>query len=240
MTITTLRNRHGERLDFAFTPGAADGRRIVLLAHGVTSSHDRPYLVDLAAALAEAGLASLRFSFAGNGRSEGRFEECTITKEVEDLGSVLDALAGWRVAYAGHSMGSAVGVLRAARDERVRALVSLAGMARVQRFVERHFGALVPGRDCMLGRERCPLTQRFLDDARAVDTVLEEAAAVRAPWRLVHGDADELVPFADSEETCAASGGRAEIVRVRGADHRFSGRHDELIAAVVPWLARVL
>ena len=239
---TTLRNRRGERLDHVFTPGREGGRELVIVAHGVTSSHDRPYLVALCDALASAGLASLRFSFAGNGRSEGRFEDCTISKEVEDLGSILDALdarESWTVGYAGHSMGSAVGVLRAAADERLRALISLAGMARVQGFVERHFGGLAAG-DPMLGRERCPLSQAFLDDARAIDTVLPQAAAVGAPWMLVHGTADELVPFRDALDTREASGDRAELVPLEGADHRFDGGLPQLLETVVPWLARTL
>ena len=240
MIPSTLRNARGERLDHAFTPGRDGSRDLVVVGHGVTSSHDRPYLVELCEALAGAGTASLRFSFAGNGESEGRFEECTISKEVDDLGAVLDAWGGWNVAYVGHSMGGCVGVLRAAIDDRIRALVSLAGMTRVQRFMERHFGALTPGADFMLGRPSCPLSRAFLDDARAVDTTLPQAAEVRVPWLLVHGTEDEFVPLEDSLEARAAAGDRPELVVLDGADHRFGGRHDELLAAVVPWLTRTL
>src|SRR6185295_10309472 len=137
-----------ERLEFAFHEGAdgASARRaVVILAHGVTSNMDRPYLVELGDALARAGVSALRFSFAGNGGSEGRFEEATLTKEVDDAASVVDALAAagfTKIAYAGHSMGGAVGLMLAARDVRVRALVSLAGMFHVARFFERHFARL--------------------------------------------------------------------------------------------------
>src|SRR5689334_5351566 len=100
-----IRNRRGERLDFTWHPGVEDRATVVVLGHGVTGNKDRPLLVELATALARSGIHALRFSFAGNGVSEGRFEEATITKEVEDLGAVLDALPGWHVGYAGHSMG---------------------------------------------------------------------------------------------------------------------------------------
>ena len=46
-----IRNGQGERLDCAFHAGAPGGRDIVVVAHGVTSSHDRPWLVELARAL---------------------------------------------------------------------------------------------------------------------------------------------------------------------------------------------
>ena len=234
----TLINPHGERLAHAFTPGQGGARDLVVLAHGVTSDHDRPYLNDLAAALAREGMASLQLTFAGNGESEGSFEDCTISKEVEDLGAVLDALDGWNVGYAGHSMGGAVGVLRAAADTRVRALCSLAGMVQVHGFMQSVFGDLAPG-EPMLGREHCPLSSALIEDARGLDNVLEAARAVQVPWLLVHGSADELVPYSDSQQALAENE-RAELIPLPGADHRFSAQHDALIAAVVPWFARQL
>ncbi len=115
----------------------------------MTAHKDRPWLVTLAGALSGAGLASLRVSFAGNGASEGRFEEAVPSKEVEDLGSVLDALERWGVesiGYAGHSMGGAVGVLRAASDPRIACLVSLAGMVHVRRVLPAALRAPAAGR----------------------------------------------------------------------------------------------
>ena len=178
-----LRNARGERLDAAWHPGRDSdpgAGRVVVIGHGVTSHRDRPWLIALGDALAAAGVTALRFSFAGNGASEGRFEDATITREVEDLGSVLDALEGRAVAYAGHSMGGAVGVLRAARDERIRALVSLAGMVHVAEFMRRMFGHLSPGADVMLEKPHCPLTQPFLDDAAHIGPRLREETCALA------------------------------------------------------------
>ncbi len=241
--IGPIHNSLGERLDHVFMPGRAGGRELVLVAHGVTSHHDRPYLVALGDALAAAGTASLRFSYSGNGASGGRYAETTITKEVADLGTVLDAAtaAGYGpIGYAGHSMGAAVGVLRAATDPRIRALASLAGMVFVRGFCERHFAGLEPGRDMMFGRVGCPLSRAFLDDALAIDTVLPAARRIAVPWLLVHGDADELVPLADAEAARAATGGRAELVVLPATDHRFADRIDGMVAATAPWLVRAL
>jgi len=240
MALGEIRNARGERFDYAFAPGATGRRGVVVIGHGVTSHKDRPWLVALGDALREAGIASLRFSFAGNGASEGRYEDATIHKEVDDLGSVLDALADLDPIYAGHSMGGAVGVLRAALDERLRALVSLAGMVHVREFMQVHFGHLRPGRDVMLGKPHCPLTQAFLDDALAIGSVLEPAARVRVPWLIVHGTADEIVPLRDSRDVHAAAGGRAELLELEGVDHRFTGHEGAMAAAVVRWLEGVL
>lgn len=232
-----VRNAEGERLDASYTPGAEGDDRLVVIGHGVTANKDRPWLVALSEALGRAGIASLRFSFSGNGDSEGRFEDSTITKEVSDLGSVLDHLADRAVTYVGHSMGGAVGVLRAASDERIRALVSLAGMVRTRQFAERKFGDLEPGTDVMWDKPECPLSRAFVDDLTMIDHVLEAAARVRVPWLLVHGDADTVVPHSDSVDAHAASGSRPELVTLSGVDHVFSdeGTHD-MTAAVVHWL----
>ena len=99
-----IRNKSGEKLDYAFHSGNPERKHIVVLGHGVTGNKDRPFLVALSHALEAEGFNVLRFSFAGNGDSEGRFEDATITKEVDDLGAVLDALNGYTICYAGHSM----------------------------------------------------------------------------------------------------------------------------------------
>jgi uncharacterized protein len=239
--IGELRNRHGERLDYAFAPGADD--RVVVVGHGVTSQHDRPYLVALTQALANVGIGALRFSFAGNGSSAGAFAAATISKEVDDLGAVLAALAvaGKRpLGYVGHSMGAAVGVLRAAADPRIRTLVSLAGMTFVRAFCERHFGALVPDRDLMLGRAGCVLSSLFMSDAHHIGDTLAAARRIHVPWLCVHGDADELVPLADSEAAVAAAAGPARLQVLAAADHRFTGQTDAMVATTVAWLQQYL
>jgi uncharacterized protein len=242
--LPQFRNACGERLDVSYlaaagsTPRTGPPRALVVLAHGVTAHKDRPWLVTLADALADAGLPSLRVSFAGNGASEGRFQEAVPSKEVGDLGCVLDALERWGVesiGYAGHSMGGAVGVLRAASDPRLACLVSLAGMVHVDAFFQRHFAHLPPGAP-MLGKPECPWSPALADDAARIGSVTEQAAAIHVPWLLVHGDADELVPYQDARDAAAAAGGRPELVTLPGVDHRFTGAMPQVVDAVVPWL----
>ena len=240
-----IRNAAGERLDVSLD-GAPAGRQappaLVVLAHGVTAHKDRPWLVALSDALAAAGLASLRVSFAGNGGSDGRFDDAVPSKEVDDLGAVLDAVERWgvgRIGYVGHSMGGAVGVLRAARDPRIACLVSLAGMVHVHRFFRTHFAHLPPGAP-MLDKPECPWSPLLLADAERIGSVTAQAAEIVVPWLLVHGDADELVPYQDSLDARAAAGGRPDLVTLPGVDHRFTGRFADVADAVVPWLARHL
>ena len=61
---------------------------------------------------------------------------------------------------------------------------------------------------------------------------------IHVPWLLVHGDADELVPYQDALDARVAAGGRPDLVTLRGVDHRFTGVVPQMTAAVVPWLLR--
>jgi hypothetical protein len=229
-------NRHGERLDHTFHPGAPGATDLVVIGHGVTGHKDRPFLVALAEGLARAGINALRISFSGNAGSEGRFVDSTITKEVADLGSVIDALDHFNITYAGHSMGGAVGVLRASQDPRIRRLISLAAIVHTRTFAERSFGHLIPDRDLMWDKPGCLLAPAYMDDMRQIESVVSHASRITVPWLLVHGTADALVPIQDSRDALAHARAPTEFVALEGCDHIFEpGFTPRMVDAVVRW-----
>jgi pimeloyl-ACP methyl ester carboxylesterase len=231
-----IRNAAGERLDFTYHAGARVDGPVVVIGHGVTGHKDRPLLVALAEGLARAGIAALRISFSGNAGSEGRFEDSNISKEVEDLGSVLDALPGRAIAYAGHSMGGAVGVLRARRDPRIRVLVSLAAIVHTQAFAERAFGDLTPGVGLMFGKPGCLLSQAYLDDMRGIGSVVRHAEEITIPWLFVHGARDTLVPIQDTYDAHGLARAPKQLLVLDEADHWFEpGLTPRMVEAVVHW-----
>jgi fermentation-respiration switch protein FrsA (DUF1100 family) len=228
-----IRNAQGERLDFSFHPGRQVGGPLVVIGHGVTGHKDRPFLVALAEGLARAGIGALRISFSGNAGSEGRFEDSNISKEVDDLGAVLDALPGRTLAYAGHSMGGAVGVIRASRDPRIRLLVSLAAVVHTRAFAERTFGELTPGTGLMLGKPGCVLSQAYLDDLGSIGSVVDQAGEIGVPWLFVHGARDALVPIDDTYDAYTRARAKKELVVLEQADHVFEpGLTPRMVEAV--------
>ena len=234
-----IRNEHSERLDYAFHEG--EGNRIVVIGHGVTGNKDRPALVALAEGLAAAGISALRFSFSGNGESEGAFTDSTITKEVADLGSVIDALNGYNVCYVGHSMGGAVGVLRTATDARIQALVSLAGMVHTKAFAEREFGDATPDEGFMWDEPDCPLSQAYVDDMATIDSVAKRASEFDVPWLLVHGTEDDIVPIKDSHDILQFANEQTELHELPGIDHVFSENGTAvMVEKVVAWIDQKL
>lgn len=237
--ISEIRNAQGEKIDFTYHEGDSASRKIVVIGHGVTGNKDRPFVVALAEGLAAAGINALRFSFAGNGDSEGSFTECTITKEVADLGSVLDALADREVCFVGHSMGGAVGVIRASEDPRIRQLVSLAGMVSTRKFAETEFGEVEADRGFMWDDEDCPLSSSYMADLRGIDTVVDRGAQIKVPWLLVHGTEDDVVLIQDTKDILAKAGDNAEYVELPGSGHVFSDEHcQKMVDAVVGWVRK--
>lgn len=242
---TEIRNSFGERIDYAFAAGDTTAKKdgwLILLGHGVTGNMDRPVVADTATALNAAGFDTLRFSFAGNGESEGEFTACTISKEVGDLESVLNAVAGSyaNIGYVGHSMGGAVGVLKASSDDRIKALISLAGMVDTKAFAETEFGEETPDDGLMWEEEDCPLSSTYMDDlCKTIVSVEPQVADVKVPWLLMHGSADDVVLPKDSEAVKSIKGDAVKHVVIDGADHSFNepAHKEAMNSEVVAWLS---
>lgn len=235
-----FRNRHGERLDYVID--AAERKDVlVIFGHGVTGHKDRPLYVNVAQRLQAKGWECLRFSFAGNGESEGRFEDATIPKEVDDLHALLDQVKGdKKIVYVGHSMGGAVGALAAAKDDRINVLVSLAGMVRTRDFCEAEFGDVTADQGCMWEDEDCPLSSSYVEAMYQIDNTLTAARDIRAPWLLIHGDADDVVLPKDSEDLFLTLRGKKKHIVLEEANHVFEGEYDKVAEAIDDWLLEVV
>ncbi len=238
-TSSRILNSQGERLDVYFHQGAHQGAMVVL-GHGVTGNKDRPLLIAIAEGLAKKGWPCIRFSFSGNGDSEGKFEESNITKEVDDLMSILNMVPQEkRIAYIGHSMGAAVGVKTAWRGVAIQCLISLAGMVDTAGFVEREFGDVVLGKGFMWDDEDCPLSVSYVNDLKEIGSMLPDAAEIVCPWLLIHGTDDDVVPIADSRQAFEAARCDKKLIEIPGAGHSFdSESYGAIVNRIDLWLKK--
>lgn len=121
-------------------PAGATGRlpAIVLIAGSGNTDRDEtvagiPVFGQLARGLVEAGFVVVRYDKRGVGQSGGRTESAAVGDFAEDARAVVRWLERRpdvdkdRIAAVGHSEGAAVGMLLAAREDRVKALVMIAG-----------------------------------------------------------------------------------------------------------------
>lgn len=214
-------NRRGDRL-----AGELHGdptHVAVICCHGMLSTKDGPKHVLLARELERAGLPCLRFDFAGRGASEGRLEDLCFSAQVDDLEAAIDLLAARgveRLGLFGSSMGGAVALLAAARDERVVAIATLAAIGHAAAAIERNPTAVAAFEsqgyvDTPAGR----LGRKLWDDAREHD-ILSAVRVLHAPLLVIHGENDDVVPVSDAHDI-AATARNASLEIVSGAGHRF-------------------
>jgi fermentation-respiration switch protein FrsA (DUF1100 family) len=132
-------------------------------------------------------------------------------------------------------------VLRAAADERIEVLVSLAGMVHTKAFAEREFGDVTPDKGFMWDDPDCPLSQAYMDDMAMIDSVAKHASKFAVPWLLVHGTEDDIVPIEDSHDVLQHANEPTKLLELPGVDHVFSGNSAAImVEKVVAWISQKL
>jgi pimeloyl-ACP methyl ester carboxylesterase len=218
----TFTNCRGERL-VGVVQGTL-GRTAVLCCHGMLSNKDGTKHQLLARLMEERGVATLRFDGAGRGESEGRLYDLSFSQGREDVEAAVEFLAERgveRLGVFGSSMGGALALLCAGRDERVVALATLAAVAHPGELAARHPEQVSAWQtqgfvDTELGR----IGRGFYDDAGLHD-VIAAVRVLRAPLLVLHGDQDTVVPLSDAHDIASAAR-NVSLEVVYGADHRFS------------------
>ncbi|MEM6273737.1 MAG: alpha/beta fold hydrolase [Myxococcota bacterium] len=234
-----VKNTRGERLAVA-VHGQLGGECAAVMCHGMLSTKDSPKHVRVAESMASLGIPAVRFDFAGRGESEGSLFEMTYTRELEDLQSIIEWLATngvRRVGLFGSSMGGAIALLAAARDERVVAVATVAAVAHPGALVDRYPSHVAAWRrDGYVDTDEGRIGAAFLDDAAGHDVVWA-ASVLLAPVLVIHGTEDEIIPLSDAHDlACAAR--RARLIEVDDADHRLTRREhvDEMVDLVSVFL----
>ena len=218
----------------------------VVLLHGFKGFARFAFFPYLADQLAAAGLTAVSFNFSGSGVGEDletfddpdAFAENTFTREGQDVSRVIAEAErrGWtgpQFGLFGHSRGGATALLHASRDARVGALATWSSIASVRRWTDaqeaewRTRGYLeVPNtRTGQILRVKTALLDEMDEHELGRLNLKLAAATLLCPWLIVHGAADETVPFADGEQLAESSEGRAELVTIAGASHTFNVAH---------------
>lgn len=119
----------------------------IILCHGLGSN--RADLLDIAAGLHKAGFNTLLFDFRAHGNSQGRATSFGFTEQ-RDLEGALTWLGkqpefpAQPYGIYGISMGGAVAIMTAARDERLKAVIADSPYANLDESIARHMALLYP------------------------------------------------------------------------------------------------
>ncbi|MBN1962534.1 MAG: alpha/beta fold hydrolase [Deltaproteobacteria bacterium] len=210
-TSITFTNERGEKLT-GILQGSID-RCAVITCHGMFSNKNGAKQRMLADALLTCDIATLRFDFAGCGDSQGDMRNTTVSRRMADLDAAVNLIASCgakRIGLFGSSIGGAVALLTAARDERIVAISTVAAVGDLASLIERQ-------------AENKKLREFFnpeiLVDARAHD-VLSAVTILHAPLFIIHGEDDDVVPCSDAHDI-ATSARNVTLEIIAGIGHRF-------------------
>ncbi|MBN1454799.1 MAG: alpha/beta fold hydrolase [Methanomicrobia archaeon] len=215
----------------------------VLTLHGLESSKDSGKWPQFAARLFREGFACLRFNFRGCGsgaeRSDGAFEDTSLTGRIADYRSALQFLTDSgavdmaRLGVIGSSFGGMVAI--AARDSRIKAMICLATPYTLPQLTT----AVAGGEHEQLPSGR-RLRNGFYSDLQRYP--LLEAVKSTPPLLILHGALDELVPAEQALRLYAAAPEPKRLEIIEDADHVFS-RPEHLTRVIdlsVDWLKNYL
>jgi len=217
------------------------------MSHGLEGSKDGAKWQLLATKLYEAGIASLRFNYRGCGqgknKSQGKFEETTISGRIQDFKAALNFAEGTavdssRLGVVGSSLGGIVAI--AAWDKRIKAIVAMATPyqfpippeKRPRHIQDAEYFNLPSGRR---------IRTEFLSELCHRDTG-RDVGRVKCPLLIIHGSADRDVPVDDARRLYEKANEPKRLEIIKGGSHGFDDpiRLQQVASLAFDWLRRHL
>jgi uncharacterized protein len=194
-----------------------EAKRTVIPLHGHRGA--RHHCVGIAAALWRRGANVLLFDHRGRGSSEGEFISLGYFETLDASAAIRYALIkapGVPLGLLGYSMGAAVAVMAAARDERIKAIVSDSPFASERKLVR----SLLKKRLNPIHGPVAALTERLLPyDPGKVEPLKEVARIAPRATMFIHGLRDKTCEPTDSVRLYEAAEEPKELWLLEEAGH---------------------
>ena len=219
---------------------------MVIIIHGFTGHIEERHIIAAARACNEMGFATLRVDMYGHGSSDGKFEDHNLFKwmnnalAVIDYARTLDFVTD--IYLCGHSQGGLMVVLAGAlKHDLIKGIIPMSPAvmipesARKGELLNVHFDPdNIP--EYIVNENDWKLKGNY---ARVAQTINVDEAIDRydGPVLIIHGDADEAVPY----KYGAAAAERyknAELVCVPGDTHCYDHHLEQVVEALKTWLAK--
>lgn len=224
---------------------------LVILQHGLTGHMEERHILGIKDALVNSGIAVLRTELYGHGQSDGEFEYHTMLKWLDEMLHIvryarkLDFVS--TLYLSGHSQGGLTALLAGgmAKDE-LDGLMLLAPAVIIRDGARE--GGLFNTKYDPMAIEDTVTVMTMPNDPRYYNADYFRAArclpvedCVREftkPVLIVHGDADELVPYHYATDLLAMYK-QAELVTLPGDDHCFDHQLEMAEEACVAFMKKL-
>lgn len=244
-----FQNPQGESLSGLLEIPSGAVKSYALFAHCFTCSKDNPAAARIALALAERGIAVLRFDFTGLGNSKGDFSDTNFSSNLQDLLAAARYLEQQYAAPAlliGHSLGGSA-VLAVAQDlPSVKAVITIGAPAtasHVKHLFADSFRELQDKQSVSveLAGRNFKIKRQFIDDLEKYNSVAH-IGALRKALLIFHAPLDNIVSIDEAARIYAAARHPKSFVSLDHADHLLTSSEDSRYVAEVlsAWASRYL
>ncbi|MFZ1433043.1 MAG: alpha/beta fold hydrolase, partial [Candidatus Microthrix parvicella] len=224
-------------------------RGAAVFAHCFTCSSDVAAAARISVALAEAGIAVMRFDFTGLGASDGDFADTNFSTNVADLVAASAFMCARYEApglLIGHSLGGAAVLAAAPEVDSVKAVVTIGAPAEpshVENLLSGGIEALQADGEATvdIGGRPFQLKAQLLDDLRR-RTIDQCVANLGAALLVMHSPVDNIVGVENAAQIYQVARHPKSFIALDGADHLLSKRRDSDFAAsmIRAWVERYL
>jgi uncharacterized OsmC-like protein/alpha-beta hydrolase superfamily lysophospholipase len=220
-----------------------------LFAHCFTCGKDVLAARRIAQALADKGIAVLRFDFTGLGSSEGDFANATFSSNVADLVHAANHLRATRKAptlLVGHSLGGAAILAATEKIPEALAVVTIAAPSDPSHvtglFKDRIEEIRQNGRaQVSLAGRPFPITREFLNDI-AEQELMKRVTGLHKALLVMHAPTDDTVSIDNATRIFVAAKHPKSFVSLADADHLLGNKRDTAYAAevIAAWASRYI
>ncbi len=246
-----IKNKTGDDLitDFRFPESGTEKLPLVILCHGFKGFKDWgcfPYMMER---IAEEGYFAVSFNFSYNGTGENDFDqsdftrlnlfaENTFSRELEDLGSIIDHLFENKDKYnydtgnitlTGHSRGGGIAILRTAEDKRVSKLIVLSSVCNFDRYSdtlknkwkEVGYFEVINSRTNQIMRMNYTLIEDLDKNKERLD-IQKAIPDITVPVMIIHGAQDITVDYSNAEDLYSRSDKeKTKLFLIENTGHTF-------------------
>jgi len=223
-----FQNSKGNKLCGILSNSTGDlSKLIMIIVPGFGSNKNKPNYLVMVDELNKLLVSSFRFDVYGHGESEGNFEDITISEAVDDI---LQAIAflqkkGYsRIGLIGSSFGGISSIMAASK---IKDLVCLALKSPVSNYIDRTKYILTEEKildwktkGYRIDEDGNSVNYTFFEDFDK-NNGYKAAKFINIPTVIVHGDADESVPYAQSVKLVSLLQ-NGVLITVHGANHRYT------------------
>jgi fermentation-respiration switch protein FrsA (DUF1100 family)/ADP-ribosylglycohydrolase len=245
----TFVNEDGKTLHATLELPANKPRAYAIFAHCFTCGQSSRGARNITASLANKGIATLRFDFAGLGKSEGDFSATSFLTNTQDLVAAANHLEKNYAAPSlliGHSLGGAAVLATAHRLPSVTAIATVGAPAdptHVQHLFADHLDEINANgsAEIKLAGRPFKIGKRFLDDVKDHCQACH-ISDLKRDLLILHSPTDDIVGIENAAEIYTAAKHPKSFISLTNADHLLlkPGAAEQAAEFIAAWAKRTI